>query len=193
MTAGILLLAAGNSRRFGDADKREALLAGETRLLDATLSRCDASGLPLQVCLGVNDQVWLQELSQRGVKAMTCSRSPEGMGATLSQGVAQVSGWQAALVMLADMPRITPETLRAVAEQAAFDRIVVPVFKGQRGHPVAFGARFFGQLRTLTGDVGGRQLLRAHARAVMELAVEDEGVCLDVDTPAQLAALNARN
>jgi molybdenum cofactor cytidylyltransferase len=86
------------------------------------------------------------------------------------------------------MPRVTHSSLEAVL--AAFstrDHIVVPSFEGRRGHPVVFGARYFGALRQLGGDTGAREILKQHAALVREVPVNDPGVLLDVDTPQDLA------
>ena len=84
------------------------------------------------------------------------------------------------------MPWIHPNTFCAIAAHAADDRIVIPVHRGRRGHPVAFGADFFPALAQLDGDVGARQLVAAHAAAVRELAVADAGILRDVDRPSDL-------
>ena len=44
-------------------------------------------------------------------------------------------------------------------------------------------------MATSTGDVGARGLLERHADAVCEVAMPDDAVLLDVDTPAALDAL----
>ena len=51
-----------------------------------------------------------------------------------------------------------------------------------------FPARCFPALLALTGDRGGRDLLREQAHRVLAVEVADDGVIADVDTPADLAA-----
>lgn len=88
------------------------------------------------------------------------------------------------IVALADMPWIRPGTLTQLLAHAAPDRIVVPVYNGQRGHPVVFGADFLRELAGLTGDTGARAILARHG--VVEIECDDAGVVRDVDTPADL-------
>ncbi|MCK7579437.1 MAG: NTP transferase domain-containing protein [Chromatiales bacterium] len=61
--------------------------------------------------------------------------------------------------------------------------------RGQRGHPVGFSAEFAPALRALQGDRGARDLLARHADRLQCLEVDDPGVLLDVDTPADLAMI----
>jgi molybdenum cofactor cytidylyltransferase len=46
---------------------------------------------------------------------------------------------------------------------------VVPVFAGERGHPVGFGHRFRDDLMAVTGDAGARTILQAHPALVHRL------------------------
>ena len=88
------------------------------------------------------------------------------------------------VVALADMPWIRPGTLTQLLVHAAPDRIVVPVYNGQRGHPVVFGADFLRELADLSGDMGARAILARHG--ALEIECDDAGVVRDVDTPADL-------
>ena len=94
-------------------------------------------------------------------------------------------------MLLGDMPRIRPDTLVALQHQAAENLIVVPCYAGRRGHPVLFGRAFWAELLTLQGDQGARELLRLHAKSLLEVAVTDPGILLDVDDAQMLAAMPA--
>jgi molybdenum cofactor cytidylyltransferase len=54
---------------------------------------------------------------------------------------------------------------------------------------VLWARRFFGELKMLQGDAGARQILKANAHAVAEVAGEGEAAMFDVDTPDMLAEL----
>ena len=62
----------------------------------------------------------------------------------------------------------------------------IPVCHGRRGHPVMMSAVLREELLALTGDVGARELIRAHPEWVGEFETEDEAVLFDVDRPADL-------
>jgi molybdenum cofactor cytidylyltransferase len=84
------------------------------------------------------------------------------------------------------MPWIKPVTIAAIGDHAKPDRICVPQFDRRPGHPVAFGAQFFGLLSQCTGDRGARWVIEQHTEAVDSVPVNDPGILRDVDTPEAL-------
>ncbi|MDO8863161.1 nucleotidyltransferase family protein [Haliea sp. E1-2-M8] len=190
MNVGVLLLAAGWSRRFG-SDKRLALLPDGRPLLFAAVSAIQRSGLDLRVCLRPGDDAIKERLLAAEVAVLECQRAAEGMGATLADAVAQLGGWQGLLVALADMPGIRPGTFRAVAEALTADSIVTPTFQGEPGHPVGFGRVFFPALARLDGDRGARDLVSRAGSRRLCLSLADPGILRDVDYPADFRALGS--
>ncbi len=129
-------------------------------------------------------------LAGRELRFVHASDYDEGLGRSLAAGVAALAGSaDAALICLADMPRVRPEDLDALiaAFQSSGGRaICVPTHAGQRGNPVLWPSRFFAELEALRGDVGARSLVDAHARDVRFVPVEGAGVTFDIDTPEEL-------
>ena len=180
MNVGVLLLAAGSSRRFG-ADKRYARLAGGETVLDSCIATIRQAGLPLLVCLPPGDTRTAEVMHRLKVDSYHCANSARGMGATLAEGIGQVTRWQGVLVGLADMPFIRASTYSAVAESLESGGICVPRYRGEQGHPVGFGRLFFPALAGLTGDQGARRLLRQHSNRITWVEVDDEGIRRDID------------
>ncbi|MEH6491530.1 nucleotidyltransferase family protein [Halopseudomonas sp.] len=186
-----LMLAAGSARRFG-SDKRLARLADGRSLLSASLDNARNAYLDVRVVLRPQD-----DAAALGVPAqcpiIRSERCHEGMAQSLVAGVAalQAIDAEAVAVLLGDMPRIRPQTLIALQAQATARRIVVPTHAGQRGHPVLFGRAFWPELLLLQGDRGARELLRQHAKSLLEVPVTDPGILLDIDDAKMLAALPA--
>lgn len=185
MTVGVLLLAAGQSRRYG-TDKRLATLHTGQTLLRTSLAKIAQTSLPVLVCLRPDDDELFAELEHRGLCCVRCDRAAQGMGATLAQGMATIPAWDAVIVMLADMPWVQPATVLELARVVSRETIAVPVFGGRRGNPVAFGRAYFDELGGCQGDQGARSLVLAHASAVLEVPVDDAGVLRDVDHPDDL-------
>ena len=113
-----------------------------------------------------------------------------GMGHSIAAGVAarpHASGW---LVLPGDMPLVQASTLVAVAAALADHHAVVYAqHRGQRGHPVGFGAELFSELIALDGDEGARRLVARYPAHGVE--VDDAGVLVDVDTQQDLQRLLA--
>jgi molybdenum cofactor cytidylyltransferase len=178
-----LLLAGGFSRRFG-TDKREARLAQGDTLLERSLRTwLDALGR-VHVALRGTDEALARRVSGLGGLPLLCSRSEDGLGATLAQAVAQLPPGPV-LVGLADMPFVQVETLRALAQRLEGGAAVVaPFFGERRGNPVGFSAQQRPQLLALQGDRGAGPLLAT--LPLERVAVQDAGVLLDIDRPDDL-------
>lgn len=111
-----------------------------------------------------------------------------GLASSLRAGLSAIASADGALVLLGDMPGVTPivlDALIAAFENAPWSVAIVPTFDGRRGNPVLIARALFEQVAALEGDEGARNLLREVA-GVVELPWGDDGVSADVDTPADL-------
>ena len=64
--------------------------------------------------------------------------------------------------------------------------IILPTFKGQRGHPVIFHATLYEELLSARPEIGARQVVWAHADDVAEVPTDEEGVTLNLNDPETL-------
>jgi len=188
-----IVLAAGRSSRMGSANKLLADVDGVPmvrRAVDAVLA---SAAKPVIVVTG-NEQGKVQA-ALRGCKA-TFVHNPgfaEGMSTSLRAGLSALPGkTDGVLICLGDMPLVTPAVIDRLI--AAFNplegrAICVPTWNGKRGNPVLWDRRFFDEMATLAGDVGAKHLIGEHAELVAEVAMPDDAVLTDIDTPEALAAL----
>jgi molybdenum cofactor cytidylyltransferase len=192
--AGIVgvLLAAGAGTRFG-GDKLLAPLppaAGAETGVPIGVAACAHLRAAVDEVVAVvrpEDVVLTAALAAAGAAVVGCPRASEGMGASLACGVARAAQAQGWLIGLADMPWIVPWTMAMLATHLArADAIVVPRYRGRRGHPVGFGVAHRAALLALHGDMGARGIVQAHAGSVIDVDVDDPGVLRDVDTPRDL-------
>ncbi|MCP5345822.1 MAG: nucleotidyltransferase family protein [Gammaproteobacteria bacterium] len=185
LRVGAIVLAAGFSSRFGAVKLCASLQSGRT-VLQQTLDNIQAAVAEvlvitrddLQPLLGVPEQL-----------AVTCPDAENGMGTTLAFGMRAAMDrytWDGCLICLADMPFISQDTYRQVAGALNPDTIVIPQYQERAGNPVAFGSNFFPSLTHLSGDRGGRDLLRQHAHAIIRLDLQDPAILQDIDTPEDL-------
>ena len=184
-----LLLAAGRGRRFG-SDKRLARLPDGRGLLAASAERALQVFAEVHVLLRDEDDAQALGLPA-ACRVIRCQDADQGMGHSLAAGVRGLAGCEAdaIAVLLGDMPWVAADSLWQLCQQAAGERIIYPLYDGQRGHPVLFGRVFWPQLQALRGDEGARALLQAQAAACQGVALADPGVLLDVDRPQALSAV----
>jgi molybdenum cofactor cytidylyltransferase len=99
-------------------------------------------------------------------------------------GVVDRPGVAAVLVTLVDVPLVSEATVRAVID--CYRRTKAPVVRptsGDRhGHPLLIDRRLFDALRNARDDDGAKPVVRAHASAAGDVAVDDEGAFTDIDT-----------
>ena len=186
----IVVPAAGRGSRFGGPQhKLEQPLAGGT-VLGATLRHAIQSQLPVIVVTtaALAPLVGLQ-VAARDIVVLSAGEAARGMGYTIAAGVAERSGAPGWLVLPGDMPLVRPGTLLAVATALEQHPVVFAQYKGRRGHPVGFAAELYSELILLDNDDGARRVVARYPAHGLE--VDDPGVLMDVDTPADLAALQA--
>jgi len=192
-----LLLASRFGRRFDADAHRNKLLArlpdGQTIVTASARALCSALE---HVAVVVPSRGTLIEaaLSDLPVRLIRNGRAREGMGASIAVGIAaleaefpKATGW---LIALGDMPFVMPRTIRSIADaigRAGAERIVAPIYRGRRGHPVAFDRGLTSSLLDLEGDVGASTLMKAHEVSLVES--EDPGVVHDIDTRDDLSAV----
>lgn len=185
--AGILL-AAGLGARFG-AHKLLAPLADGTPLAVAAARSLRLAIDDVLAVVRPGDAELSGLLVAEGLRVIECAQSAQGMGHSLAAGVAAVpeaAGW---VIALADMPYIKVSTIARVAQAVSTGAVVAaPFHHSRRGHPVGFSAGLRAALVELRGDRGARDLLTRHAPAITHIDVDDAGILLDVDRPADLAA-----
>jgi molybdenum cofactor cytidylyltransferase len=184
---GLIILAAGNSRRMG-CDKLMADLGGQP-VLSHVLHSAASSGLPALCVIADPASVSARLALDSGFPTVVAEDHALGMAHSIRAGIeACPADWDAALIMLGDMPLTTSELLTAIAAASAPDRIVVPIAGGQRGNPVSWGRNHFHDLVQLSGDQGGRKLLAARPEAVLPIQWPDlDEIRMDVDEPSSLA------
>ena len=194
MIAGVLL-AAGSSRRMGTGSKLLAPVGGTPVVRHGAENLLAAGLAPLVVVLGAAEAGVREALSGLEVRFVRNPDHGRGMASSIVAGVGSLDPEVDTLVLaLGDMPGVRPATvsnlLRAFRDSRC--NIAVPVYQGVRGHPVVFGlGAYRAELLGLRGDSGARSILGAHAQDVLSVPVTDPGVRIDVDTPADLAALQA--
>jgi nicotine blue oxidoreductase len=156
------------------------LSAVATALLDAGLERvvvvlgCDAE--TVRAAAGLPDDPRLRVVVNDDWRS--------GMASSLRRGLEECGGAGAALVVLGDQVGLDPERVdRIVAAWRPGVPLVVPVHGGRAGHPVLFARELWGELRALSGDVGGRDVVKRHLERAVLLPAEP---LADLDTEEDL-------
>jgi CTP:molybdopterin cytidylyltransferase MocA len=183
VTVGCIVLAAGAGRRFGGA-KQLAVVRGRPLLQHVV----DVAPAPAVVVLGAHAGEIRAAIDFGEVQVVAAPDWEEGQAASLRAGVAAVGDVDAAVVLLGDMPFVTPQVVAgAIDHWSPRWDAVRTTYNGRPGHPVVLGRRLLDRVPELHGDVGARDLLR-DAR-VREWEAGHLCDPTDIDTPEQLEVL----
>lgn len=187
-----VVLAAGMSRRMG-TPKQLLRIGGET-ILERTLKNVRASKVSeIILVLGHAADEVQKTIAMQGLKVVINPDYQQGMGTSLRSGLAAVSaGAAAALIVLADQPWVSPESLNHLIKghQEHKPQIIVPMYQGFRGNPVLLDRSVFAEVQALKGDVGCRGIFGDHTDDILKLPVDDPGILLDIDSQDDLENLN---
>jgi len=159
------VLAAGASSRFGDVKQRV--------LLEPVLERVRASSVDeVLVVLGAHHV-------PSSAPTVQCPDWERGRGASLRCGLGALGDdVEAAVVVLADGPNLSPAAIERVLEvwHESSAEIVAATYQGNRGHPVVLARSVWEQIP----DEGARPL------PALLVPCDDLGAPGDVDSPEDL-------
>ena len=181
-----ILLAAGSGSRFGGGKLVHSLPHGTSIGVASLRNLRQVLGRTLAVVRDGDDAL-RKLLEAEGITVHICPDAQLGIARSLVCGIdasRDADGW---VIALGDMPFVLPRTINAVVERILqTGRIAIPAYRGQRGHPVAFGRRYLDELLKIQGDEGARSVIGRHPRDVDIVDCDDRGILRDIDTPADL-------
>lgn len=192
LSIGAVVLAAGLSRRMG---KEKVLLPlGPETVLERVLATLAAAGISEKVVVLREDLEGAIEIARReGARMAINPRPEEEMLLSIRLGMMELNAeLDAFFVWPADHPAVGAATLEALILAAAPDQVALPTYEGRRGHPALVGGHLKGNIAAIPAGLGLRQLWCDRPEILREVAVPDEGVLLDLDTPEDYAKAIAR-
>jgi molybdenum cofactor cytidylyltransferase len=190
-----MVLAAGQSRRMGTANKLLEPVAGKAMVVRAVEAAMAADVASVTVITGHESDRIQQELAGYDVRFVHNSNYAIGLSASLQAAAkAAPDDADAIVILLGDMPGVTAahiDNLIAAFNPLEGRAIVVPTRDGKRGNPVLWAARFLPEMADLKGDVGAKPLIGLNEDVLVEVEMGDSAVLVDVDTPEALAQIRA--
>jgi molybdenum cofactor cytidylyltransferase len=184
----VIVLAAGESSRLGQP-KQLIQFEGEPLVRRAARTALESSASQVVIVVGAFAGEVSDACAGLDVTLATNLNWQLGLGRSIRAGVEALQpGLGAVVLALCDMPMVTAELLRELAE-AVIDgtpAIAAAEYNCHLGVPCAFHVSQFPSLLTLSGDKGARDLVR-NAKVVSRITFE--ACAIDIDTPEDLDRL----
>jgi molybdenum cofactor cytidylyltransferase len=130
--------------------------------------------------------------SQLGVDASNIIENPDWRKGQLSSVQAAVrslpEGTEGLVLCPVDHPLVSAKLVAKLIEEfdSSGKAIVLPTHLNRRGHPVIFRATLYEELLAASLEVGARQVVWDHAKDLLEVPTDEEGVTLNLNDPDAL-------
>lgn len=184
MIAGIVL-AAGEGKRI----KKDKLLLplGSRLVIDWVLFSTANSLLTKIILVTKPDENGIVEIGKKyNVNIIFNPEYKEGMSTTIKKGLLaikddkKINGF---CIILGDQPFINPYIINQLirAFHKGQKEIIVPFFRGINGNPVLFDVAWIEEFMKISGDIGGRDIIKDNPKKVRKIEISDDAILVDID------------
>jgi len=178
-----IILAAGSSKRMG---KQKLLLPfKDSTILEEvvkTVINCSALG---EIIVVYQSEEVLNTIKKYDVKTIYNPIAEKGQSTSLVAGMKSCNTkTKAYMFIMGDQPFINIDTMDAIIEtwNKNPNSIIVPRYNGKNGMPTIFSSNFKQELMNVTGDKGGRDIIKANPDTIMYVDFCDTMAGFDIDT-----------
>lgn len=184
-----ILLAAGESKRMGDTDKRFLLYKGKPLINHVTLNLWHSKQSQLVIVIENNDNKLLNQEKSEHIKVVVNSDYQEGMTTSIQAGVAAASEKATGyMICLADQPLISTEAYNRIIE--AFENthlsdekcIIIPFFREKKGNPVIFSKHYREAILEHKSMEGCKGIIQINKQHIVKIEMPNDHILKDVDT-----------
>ena len=179
-----IILAAGEGKRMGKL--KLTLPLGDKQLIEWVLQAVKLTPLDKYfLVVRPEDKDIIKIGKAWGAEIVLNPDFRKGMSTSIKKALLKINTQEAEgfFLILGDQPLITSKIINKLIKSFSpgKEEIVVPYFKDKRGNPVLFDICWKDELMAVTGDVGGRVLIKAHPEKVKRVNVSDETILFDID------------
>jgi len=185
---GAIILAAGNSSRFGDENKLLAKF-GEKTVIETTINNIAKLFKKDEITIVLRNKSKLPNfLKFLPYKLTIVLQENFGISESIKQGLNNFITKDGVIICLGDMPGVSASTYskirNSLSEQE--DKIIVPLYKGKKGNPIGIPRKFYGKLKKISGDEGFKQLFSQLKKNINFIEIDDRYILKDIDTKKDL-------
>ena len=184
MICGIIL-AAGEGKRMGKV--KLTLPLGDKQLIEWVLQAVKLAPLDKYfLVVRPEDKEMIKIGESWGAEIVLNPEYRSGMSSSIRKALYQISSdvVEGIFILLGDQPLINPSIIYKMLKAFTPGKreIVVPFYKDKQGNPVLFDNYWRDELLELSGDVGGRSLLKANPENIKRVKISDRAVIEDINS-----------
>ena len=181
MRINLILLAAGNSKRFNGNKllvmykEKPIYMHIVEKVLDLKVNKI--------ICVTQYEEI-KEALLNTNINVVMNDNSSLGISSSIKLGINFDKNADGYMFMVCDQPFISVQTLKSVIDNFINgDKGIVCVGCGDnKGNPVIFSKRYINELLSLEGDSGGKRILKGHLNDLNIVNVDNEIELIDIDT-----------
>ena len=196
-TVHILVLAAGASSRMRGRDKLVQRIKGKP-ILRMVAETALATGAPVLVTLPPASEARRAAVADLALQVVEVPDAGMGMSRSIVGGLAAITDPgpnDGMMILPADMPGFSAKALADLISRFRAEPDLAwrgGTTDGTPGHPAIFPRDLWPALAAISGDEGGRSVLKRHADRVRQVPLPGNMAILDLDTPEDWATYLGR-
>ncbi|GAA0727716.1 molybdenum cofactor cytidylyltransferase [Clostridium malenominatum] len=184
-----VIMASGYGKRMGQ-NKLLMPLKGKPVLEHVinSIKRCDFN----EIILVGRDKEVLDLGFDKGISIVENHEAYKGQSQSIKLGVENANkNSEGYMFFTGDQPFIDNRTINLLLGEhyENKDKIICPMYKGERGSPVIFPSIYREALLNLQGDEGGRSIMKSNLEEIIFVQIEDGKILMDIDTPEEYERL----
>lgn len=193
----ILVLAAGASSRMRGRDKLLQHVRGKP-ILRMVTEMALSTGAPVIATLPSKAAARRDALAGLQLRIVEVPDASHGMSRSISRGLSAIvdpGPVDGVMILPADMPGFSTKALADLISRFRAEPDLIwrgATSDGTPGHPAIFPRDLWPDLTKITGDEGGRSVLKRHADRLRVVPLPGNMAVLDLDTPEDWAAYLGR-
>ena len=181
MRINLILLAAGNSKRFNG--NKLLVIYKEKPIYMHIVEKVIDLKVNKIICVTQYEEI-KEALLNTNINVVMNDNSSLGISSSIKLGINFDKNADGYMFMVCDQPFISVQTLKSVIDNFINgDKGIVCVGCGDnKGNPVIFSKRYINELLSLEGDSGGKRILKGHLNDLNIVNVDNGIELIDIDT-----------
>ena len=175
MKIAFVMLAAGNSRRFGSNKLLYEIEGKPMYLLTLEKLKKASEKIPESEIIVVTQyEEIVKKAGEMKIPVFINPRPEDGISLSMQIGLMSVRDTDACLFTVSDQPWLEADTVVALTELFENEKKGMACIRwnGKTGNPCIFGQKYYEELMEISGDKGGKKIIKKHPEDGSNMALK---------------------